>query len=190
MSCSSAAATYSLSFPARCARVADWSECSRRVTLSGPWNCSSAATASISRAGSFLASSSPSASIRRRSASVMSAMRVYETVAIRVLSLASECEPIDVIVVRRLIESQFPEWSDLPITPVEPQGWDNRSFRLGSELVVRLPSAGDYAAQVEKEQRWLPVLGPRLPLPIPTPVAEGEPDAGFPYPWSIYRWLD
>ena len=117
-------------------------------------------------------------------------MRVYETVAIQVLSIASECEPTGVLDVRRLIESQFPEWSDLPITPAEPQGWDNRSFRLGEELVVRLPSDEAYAAQVEKEQHWLPILGPQLPLPIPTPVAKGEPDPGFPYPWSIYTWLD
>ena len=117
-------------------------------------------------------------------------MRVYETVAIQVLSIASECEPTGVLDVRRLIESQFPEWSDVPITPAEPQGWDNRSFRLGEELVVRLPSDEAYAAQVEKEQHWLPILGPQLPLPIPTPVAKGEPDPGFPYPWSIYTWLD
>jgi hypothetical protein len=65
-----------------------------------------------------------------------------------------------VLDVRRLIESQFPEWSDLPITPAEPQGWDNRRFRLGEELVVRLPRDEAYAAQVEKEQRWLPVPGP------------------------------
>jgi aminoglycoside phosphotransferase (APT) family kinase protein len=91
---------------------------------------------------------------------------------------------------RRLIESQFPEWSNLPITPVEPQGWDNRSFRLGSELVVRLPSAEAYAAQVEREQRWLPVLAPQLPLPIPRPIAQGEPDSGYPYPWSVYEWLE
>jgi aminoglycoside phosphotransferase (APT) family kinase protein len=54
-----------------------------------------------------------------------------------------------VLDVRRLIDSQFPEWSNLPITPVEPQGWDNRSFRLGEELVVRLPTDERYAAQVE-----------------------------------------
>jgi aminoglycoside phosphotransferase (APT) family kinase protein len=69
-------------------------------------------------------------------------------------------------------------------------GWDNRSFRLGPELTVRLPSGDWYAEQVDKEQRWLPVLGPRLPLPIPEPVARGEPDAGYPYHWSVYRWLE
>jgi len=97
---------------------------------------------------------------------------------------------IDVGLARRLVDRQFPQWSDLPIAEVAVDGWDNRTFRLGSELTVRLPSGAWYAKQVEKEQRWLPVLAPQLPLPIPTPVAQGAPDAGFPYPWSIYRWLD
>jgi aminoglycoside phosphotransferase (APT) family kinase protein len=91
---------------------------------------------------------------------------------------------------RRLIDSRFPQWSDLPIAEVEVDGWDNRTFRLGSELTVRLPTGDWYAQQVDKEQRWLPVLAPQLPLPIPLPVAKGEPDCGFPYPWSVYRWLD
>ena len=73
---------------------------------------------------------------------------------------------------------------------MEIDGWDNRTFRLGEELSVRLPSGDWYALQVEKEQRWLPVLARRLPLPIPTPAARGEPDEGYPYPWSVYRWLD
>jgi aminoglycoside phosphotransferase (APT) family kinase protein len=89
-----------------------------------------------------------------------------------------------------LIDSQFPQWSDLPIAAVEFDGWDNRTFRLGSELTIRLPTGSWYARQVEKEQRWLPVLAPRLPLPIPIPVAQGAPDDGFPYPWSVYRWLE
>ena len=73
---------------------------------------------------------------------------------------------------------------------VEVDGWDNRTFRLGDDLTVRLPSGDWYALQVEKEQRWLPVLAPRLPLPIPAPVAKGEPGEGYPYAWSVYRWLD
>jgi aminoglycoside phosphotransferase (APT) family kinase protein len=97
---------------------------------------------------------------------------------------------LDASLARRLIDSQFPQWAHLPITTVDLDGWDNRSFRLGSELTVRLPSGNWYAQQVDKEQRWLPVLAPQLPLPIPTPVAKGEPDAEFPYPWSVYRWLD
>jgi aminoglycoside phosphotransferase (APT) family kinase protein len=97
---------------------------------------------------------------------------------------------IDESLARRLIDSQFPQWSHLAITAFELDGWDNRSFRLGSELTIRLPSGNWYAEQVDKEQRWLPVLAPQLPLPIPSPVARGAPDAEFSHPWSVYRWLE
>ncbi len=73
---------------------------------------------------------------------------------------------------------------------VQPGGWDNRTFRLGQGLSVRLPSAERYVAQVEKEHRWLPRLAPYLPLPIPVPLAMGKPAEGYPWPWSIYRWLE
>ena len=69
-------------------------------------------------------------------------------------------------------------------------GWDNRSFRLGDHLVVRLPSAAGYAQQVEKEQQWLPHLAPNLPLAIPEPVAIGKPACGYKHSWSEYRWID
>jgi aminoglycoside phosphotransferase (APT) family kinase protein len=97
---------------------------------------------------------------------------------------------IDAALARRLVDSQFPQWADQPITAVELGGVDNRTFRLGDELTVRLPSGEWYALQVAKEQRWLPVLAPHLPLPIPAPVAQGEPGSGYPFAWSIYRWLD
>ena len=97
---------------------------------------------------------------------------------------------IDEHLARRLVDSQFPQWADLPITRVEVDGWDNRTFRLGPDMTVRLPSGDWYALQVEKEQRWLPLLAPRLPLPIPTPVAKGVPGEGYPYSWSVYRWLE
>jgi aminoglycoside phosphotransferase (APT) family kinase protein len=102
----------------------------------------------------------------------------------------SPAPAIDATLARRLVDAQFPQWSELPIASVELDGWDNRTFRLGSELTVRLPSGEWYAEQVDKEQRWLPVLAPQLPLPIPTPVGRGEPGAGFPYSWSVYRWLE
>ncbi len=88
---------------------------------------------------------------------------------------------IDEHLARRLVDAQFPQWAHLPITRVEVDGWDNRTFRLGDDLTVRLPSGDWYALQVEKEQRWLPVLAPRLPLPIPAPVAKGEPGEGYRY---------
>ena len=98
--------------------------------------------------------------------------------------------PIDSELARRLVDAQFPGFAHLPLRPVQPDGWDNRTFRLGEQLTVRLPSGPWYALQVAKEQRWLPRLAPNLPLPIPAPVAEGVPGEGFPYPWSIYRWLE
>lgn len=108
----------------------------------------------------------------------------------RIASAPPDRSAIDASLARRLIERQFPQWSHLPIAGVELDGWDNRTFRLGSELTVRLPTGDWYAQQVDKEHRWLPVLAPQLPLPVPVPVAKGEPDAGFAYPWSVYRWLD
>ncbi len=97
---------------------------------------------------------------------------------------------IDATLVSRLIAAQFPQWADLSVEPVETSGWDNRTFRLGETMSVRLPSAEGYAAQVEKEQRWLPRLEPLLPLPIPRPLALGRPAEGYPWPWSVYRWLE
>jgi aminoglycoside phosphotransferase (APT) family kinase protein len=97
---------------------------------------------------------------------------------------------LSVGLVRRLVAHQFPRWADLEVREVASQGWDNRTFRLGRELSVRLPSADGYAPQVDREHRWLPVLGRALPLPIPSPVAKGMPSSLFPRAWSVYRWVD
>ena len=85
----------------------------------------------------------------------------------------------------RLVASQFPQWADLPVREVSLQGWDNRTFRLGDELSVRLPSAAGYVPQIEKEHRWLPRLAPCLPLPIPVPIAKGQ--AGRRLPIGVVR---
>ena len=97
---------------------------------------------------------------------------------------------INVNLVQQLVSSQFPDWSDLTITEVHPNGWDNRTFRLGDKMSVRLPSAERYSLQVDKEQKWLPILSEKLPLPIPVPLAKGEPNHKYPYNWSIYEWID
>ena len=97
---------------------------------------------------------------------------------------------VDAPLVRRLVAAQFPAWADLPVRPVAVSGWDNRTFRLGETMSVRLPSAAGYVPQVEKEHRWLPVLAPELPLPIPVPLAKGAPGEGYPFVWSVYGWLD
>ncbi len=98
--------------------------------------------------------------------------------------------PINASLVHRLIATQFPQWADLPIRPVAVGGWDNRTFHLGEDMSVRLPSAECYTSKVEKEQFWLPKLAPLLPLPIPVPLAMGEPGEGYPWQWSIYRWIE
>jgi aminoglycoside phosphotransferase (APT) family kinase protein len=96
----------------------------------------------------------------------------------------------DVSLVRRLIASQFPRWANLPIEPVSSAGTDNALYRLGGDMVVRLPRIRGAVGQVEKEHRWLPRFAPRLPLSVPAPLAKGEPDKGYPFPWSVYRWLE
>jgi aminoglycoside phosphotransferase (APT) family kinase protein len=96
----------------------------------------------------------------------------------------------DAELVRRLIGAQFPQWAELPVRPVAASGWDNRSFRLGETMLARLPSAERYAPQVEKEQRWLPILAPQLPLPVPAPLAVGAPGEGYPWGWSVLRWIE
>jgi len=97
--------------------------------------------------------------------------------------------PLDDDLVRRLLEAQFPDWAHLPVRRVLPGGWDNRTFRLGDDLLVRLPSAYGYIEAVAKEQRWLPVIAAHVPFHVPEPVALGEPTAEFPRPWSVYRWI-
>jgi aminoglycoside phosphotransferase (APT) family kinase protein len=96
---------------------------------------------------------------------------------------------IDAALVGRLIAAQFPRWSGLPVTPVEADGWDNRTYRLGGGMTVRLPTAAGYVPAVAKETRWLPRLAPALPVAVPTILAEGVPGEGYPFPWSVRGWL-
>jgi aminoglycoside phosphotransferase (APT) family kinase protein len=97
---------------------------------------------------------------------------------------------INPALVTRLLTRQFPQWAHLPVRRVEADGIDNTTFRLGDTMSVRMPTGDWYSKQVEKEQRWLPVLAPQLPRPIPVPLAQGVPGVGYPWPWSVYRWLD
>ena len=76
-----------------------------------------------------------------------------------------ERESITVDLVSRLVAAQFPQWADLRVVPVTPGGVDNMTFRLGEGLSARLPTDENYARQVDKEQRGLAFLAPRLPKP-------------------------
>ncbi len=97
---------------------------------------------------------------------------------------------IDTSLVQRLLAMQFPEWKHLAISPIIPCGWDNRSFRLGDTMLIRMPSAEMYSHHVEKEHSWLPKLSPFLPLQIPTPLAMGKASKEYPWNWSIYTWIE
>ncbi|MCO1656985.1 aminoglycoside phosphotransferase family protein [Pseudonocardia humida] len=99
-------------------------------------------------------------------------------------------EEIDAALAARLVAAQFPRWADLPVRPVEVGGWDNRTFRLGSTMSVRLPTAEGYVAAVAKEHDWLPRLAPHLPVAVPEPLALGAPGQGYPWPWSVRRWIE
>lgn len=96
---------------------------------------------------------------------------------------------INVELAIRLINEQFPEWANLDVRPVKNGGNDNRTFHLGDNMSLRLPSSEHYVPQVEKEQEWLPKLARKLSLPISTPIAKGNPSKAYPFPWSVNMWL-
>lgn len=96
---------------------------------------------------------------------------------------------VDRTTVRRLVADQFPEWADLPLRAAG-HGTDNVMLRLGDDLVVRLPRTAGTAADVAKERAWLPRLARHLPVAVPAPVARGEPGHGYPFDWSVSRWID
>ena len=95
----------------------------------------------------------------------------------------------DEALVRGLLAMQLPEWASLPIERVPSSGTDNALYRLGDDMVVRLPRIHWAVAGLERELEWLPLLGPRLPVKTPTPLATGSPDDEYPWPWAVYRWL-
>ena len=95
---------------------------------------------------------------------------------------------IDTSVVRALLEEQHADLAHLSLIEVG-EGWDNKLFRLGQDLAVRIPRRAASAALIEHEQRWLPRLSPRLPLPVPAPLRVGRPGSGFPWSWSVVPWF-
>ena len=91
--------------------------------------------------------------------------------------------------VASLIAEQCPQYAGLPLTPFA-HGWDNASFRLGAELLVRLPRRALAVPLLVSEQRWLPVLAEGLGVPLPVPVFAGRPSPAFDRPWSVVPFLD
>jgi aminoglycoside phosphotransferase (APT) family kinase protein/RimJ/RimL family protein N-acetyltransferase len=97
---------------------------------------------------------------------------------------------IDASLVQRLLSKQFPSWANLPIKSVPSAGTDNALYRLGNEMVVRLPRIGWAVDAIEKECEWLPKFAPFLPFSIPAQLGKGTPTEDYPWPWSVYRWLE
>lgn len=96
---------------------------------------------------------------------------------------------VDEVLVRRLLATQLPHLADRTLSAVEPWGTDHGIWRLGDDLVVRLPRIAWAEGQGAREARWLPVLAPRLPVAVPEPIAVGEPVDGYPFRWSVHRWI-
>lgn len=97
---------------------------------------------------------------------------------------------IDARLVRSLVDASFPAWSSLPLAALATSGSSNALFRLGAELLVRLPRQPGGSETIEKEAHWLPRVAPLLPVAVPEVVAVGEPQQGYPERWSVVRWLD
>lgn len=104
--------------------------------------------------------------------------------------MAAASEEITSLMVRTLVTEQFPQWAELPIRPVEVQGWDNRTFRLGDRMTVRLPSADGYVAGLVREEQTIAILGSSFRVAIPRVVATGAPSAVFNRPWSVRQWIE
>ncbi|MGI5452356.1 aminoglycoside phosphotransferase family protein [Streptomyces sp. CA-249302] len=103
--------------------------------------------------------------------------------------LHPDLHPIDEDLVRRLVAGRFPRWAELPVERFPSGGTVNAMYRLGADMVVRLPLVAGGARDVALEREWLPRLAPLLPTAVPEVLATGEPAEGFPWPWSVYRWL-
>ena len=97
--------------------------------------------------------------------------------------------PVPDELVRRLVDTQFPEWRDLDLRAVAEFGTDHRLYRLGDDLLVRMPRVEWALGQVESDTTWLPRLAPHLPTVLPEQVAVGQPGAGYPWRWSVVRWI-
>ncbi len=97
---------------------------------------------------------------------------------------------IPIEVVKNLVKAQFPKYAQLTIEMIEFSGWDNATFRLGDDMIIRLPRGEAYALKVFKEQAVLKELGKHLSIAIPVPIAVGKPGKEYKWNWSIYRYLE
>ncbi|MRX42113.1 aminoglycoside phosphotransferase family protein [Agromyces kandeliae] len=97
--------------------------------------------------------------------------------------------PIDADLAASVIRLERPEWAEFPLVRAGG-GTDNVMFRLGDELLVRMPRTPGRVGSLRKEREWMPRLAPRLPVRIPEPVHAGAPSDRYPLEWSVYRWIE
>lgn len=101
-----------------------------------------------------------------------------------------EGEPdVDLPLVRALVDGAMPQWSDLPLRLLAATGTDHHLYRLGDDLVVRLPRVDWATDQVDRDARWLPHLAPHLDVALPEQIAVGAPSLGYPWEWSVCHWI-
>ncbi|MDA1388255.1 phosphotransferase, partial [Glycomyces lechevalierae] len=95
---------------------------------------------------------------------------------------------IDEAFVRAMLRERHPDLAGLPLREVEG-GWDNKMWRLGDDLAVRIPRTPRGPDLLDQEYRWLPDIAARLPLPVSAPVRFGAPTAAFPATWLVTTWV-
>lgn len=117
-------------------------------------------------------------------------IRYNEEVLVSTHKMHADEADITIALVKRLVALQFPQWAALSIESIDSAGTDNAIYRLGDDMAGRLPRIEDAASHIDKEYRWLPQLASHLPLAIPIPLGKGRPAESYPWPWSIYQWLD
>jgi aminoglycoside phosphotransferase (APT) family kinase protein len=90
----------------------------------------------------------------------------------------------------KLIAGQFPQWARLRVRPVISVGTECVLYRLGDDLVIRLPRRPGGTLDELLIEGVLPRLAPYLPVPVPELIAEGRPTADYPASWGVLRWID
>ena len=105
-------------------------------------------------------------------------------------ALHSDEFPINAALVRALVRRAMPDHAETPVRRLPSSGSTNALYRLGDDLLVRLPRQRGGSATISKEVAWLPLLGPQLPVSVPDIVAIFEPDDDYPERWSVVRWIE
>jgi aminoglycoside phosphotransferase (APT) family kinase protein len=95
---------------------------------------------------------------------------------------------VDETLVRRLLDTQFPEASALPVG-TRFEGRDCVVWRLGDQWAMRMPQHPQAAAKQETEISWMAHIGAGWPFAAPVPVRVGRPSVDFPWPWTVVPWI-